>query len=97
MSLLRVAVLATTLVLAAADFNSKLVTLAMAKLQQTMDIPVMMSSFLQDGIQSSFLFNKSSVSWGRLEGLLFTQIRVLQEFGNYYHLWVGFEDASFLG
>ena len=82
---------------AMADFDSNTVTLAEANLDESLSIPVMQSSFLQDGMQSQYLFNESSVNWGKLEGLMFTQIRVLQEFGNYYHLWAGFEDGSFLG
>ena len=80
-----------------ADFDSNTVTLAEANLDETLSIPVMQSRFLQDGMQSQYLFNESSVNWGKLGGLMFTQIRVLQEFGNYYHLWAGFEDGSFLG
>ena len=64
---------------------------------QSMEVPVFQSSLTKDGIQSQFLFNDSEVNWGKLEGLMFGQIRVLQGFGNYYHLWAGFEDGSFLG
>ena len=48
-------------------------------------------------MQSQFLFNDSRVQWGSVEGIMFAQIQVLQRFGNYYHLWAGFEDGSFLG
>jgi hypothetical protein len=80
-----------------ADFDTNTVTLAMAELSHSMEVPVFQSSLTKDGIQSQFLFNDSQVNWGKLEGLMFGQIRVLQGFGNYYHLWAGFEDGSFLG
>ena len=80
-----------------ADFDSNSIQVAVADLEQSMNPPVLTSNIILDGFQSRFLFNKSSVDFSSLSSLLFADIRKLQSFGSYYHLWVGFEDGAFLG
>ena len=91
------ALFAAMLTVCTADFDSDTLTLAKANLEAALNVPVLMSELTQDGFQSSFLFDNSSVNWKDLGSFQMSQIRTLQAFGNYYHLWAGFEDGSFMG
>ncbi len=72
-------------------------TLAVAALDGALSHPVYSSTIIQDGFRSQFLYNGSKVLFGNVESLLYAQIRTLQKFGKYYHLWAGFEDGAFIG
>ena len=81
----------------AATYSLDDATLAIAELENALSHPKMTSTILQDGFRSEFLYNGSQVLYDNVGSLLFAQIRTLQQFGNYYHLWTGFEDGAFLG
>ena len=72
------------------------VTRTKAELKSALSHPTYATTILQDGFRSQFLYNGSKVLFENLGSLLYAQIRTLQSFGYYYHLWAGFEDGSFL-
>mmetsp|Transcript_103194 Transcript_103194/g.296136 ORF Transcript_103194/g.296136 Transcript_103194/m.296136 type:complete len:342 (+) Transcript_103194:447-1472(+) len=66
-------------------------------LDEVLRVPVTHSTLIQDGVESGMFYNHSteSIDIIDLHQLMFAQMRTLSP--NYYHVWVGFEDASFLG
>ena len=81
----------------AATYSVHDTTLAEAALDSALSYPLYSSTIIQDGFRSQFLYNRSKVLFGNVKSLLYAQIRTLQKFGNYYHLWAGFEDGAFIG
>ena len=81
----------------AATYSVHDTTLAEAALDSALSYPLYSSTIIQDGFRSQFLYNRSKVLFGNVKSLLYAQIRTLQKFGKYYHLWAGFEDGAFTG